>query len=253
MIPRWGLLDPAILQPVAATAPDRPGPSPGALRATLVITSAALAVAALLHLVRYVLLIVNRDTLLNPFVAGAATWLAVVASVAVMFSVVGCAFVLTEWLIARRAAAFAHRHQPDPRRVGTLRAGCLIPLLNLLLAPVFVIELAEAAERYRRLRRLIIAWWLLFLASTFVSAFATATSFTTDPQGIGDNHVSFIVAYLVALAAVIAVGRVVRDYDRVPVERPAHRWVVVRDQDDAGEDARGPVEQEGQKAAALAV
>ena len=66
----------------------------------------------------------------------------------------------------------------------------------------------------------------------------------------------FIIAYLVALAAVSAVARVVREYDRVPVERPAHRWVVVRDEDDAGAarvNVPDPVEQEGQKTAALAV
>ena len=49
-----------------------------------------------------------------------------------MFAMVGTAFVLTEWMIGRRAAAFAHRHQPDPRHVWALRVGCLLPLANLV-------------------------------------------------------------------------------------------------------------------------
>ena len=99
-----------------------------ALRATLVTTIVVLFVSALLHIARYVLLIINRSVLLNSVVAGLATWLAVAASVAVMFAVVGTAFVLTEWLVGRRAAAFAHRYQPDPRPVWALRAGCLLPI-----------------------------------------------------------------------------------------------------------------------------
>ena len=49
----------------------------GMVRATLIATMAVFGVAALLHLVRYALLIINRSVLLNPWVAGAATWLGV--------------------------------------------------------------------------------------------------------------------------------------------------------------------------------
>ena len=44
-----------------------------ALSATLITTIAVLLVAALLHIARYVLLIVNRTVLLNSVVAGLAT------------------------------------------------------------------------------------------------------------------------------------------------------------------------------------
>ena len=64
-----------------------------------------LGVAALVHVVRYALLIVNRSVLLNKVVAFAATWLGVLVSVVVLFMIVASAVVLTNWLIARRAAA----------------------------------------------------------------------------------------------------------------------------------------------------
>ena len=54
-----------------------------------------LGVAALVHVVRYALLIVNRSTLLNPLVAVAATWLGVLASVLALFTVVASAVMLT--------------------------------------------------------------------------------------------------------------------------------------------------------------
>ena len=126
------------------------------MQATLIATMAVLGAAAFVHLVRYALLIVNRSVLLNPWVAGAATWLGVGVSVVAMFMVVASAVVLTNWLIGRRAAAFAYRGQPDPRRVWALRAGCLVPLVNLVWAPVFVIELAGVEERLNCLRRPIV-------------------------------------------------------------------------------------------------
>ncbi len=71
-----------------------------------------------------------------------------------------------------------------------LRAGCLIPFVNLVWAPVYVLELAGAEERLKRLRRPIVVWWLVWVASTVVSIFSIATSFTTDAQGIADNTVT---------------------------------------------------------------
>jgi hypothetical protein len=216
----------------------------------LILTIAVLGAASLLHLVRYVLLILNRNTLLPPIVAGAVTWLAVLASVGAMFAVVGCAVVLTRWLITRRAAAFGQRHQPDPRPVWALRAGCLVPLANLLWAPVYVMELAVAEDRYSRLLQPIRVWWIVFVASTVVSVFATATSFTQDAQGIANNTVSFIVAYLLAMAAVVAVARLVFVFERSPVERSAHRWLVVPDEPETPSELPATVEREGQEPAA---
>jgi hypothetical protein len=94
-------------------------------------------------------------------------------------------------------------------------------------APVFVIELVAAEELLSRLRRPIVLWWVLWVASTAVSVFATATSFTQQAQGIADNTVSFIFAYFLAAATVVAAAQVVLAFDRKPVERPAHRWLIV--------------------------
>jgi hypothetical protein len=148
--------------------------------------------------------------------------------VAVLFAVIGCGVVTTGWLIKRRAAVFAHRGQSDPRSARALWAGCLIPLLNLVWAPVFVIETAVAEETYGRLRKPIVVWALLWVLCTGVSVFAIATSFTTDAQGIADNTVTVTFAYLLGAATVVALARVYFGFERKPVERPAHRWVMVR-------------------------
>ena len=228
VIPRWGLVD-YLETPELQTAALRSGPSAAAVRATLIATMAVLGVAALVHVVRYALLIVNRSVLLNKVVAFSATWLGVLVSVIALFMIVASAVVLTNWLIARRAAAFAYHRRDDPRPLWALRAGCLVPLVNLAWAPVYVLELAGVEERLRWLRKPIVVWWLVWVFSTAVSVFSIATSFTQDPQGIADNTVTTIVAYLLALAALLLVMKVFLGFERQPVERPVKRWVIVRD------------------------
>ena len=255
-IPRWGLVD--RFDPIEQQqAAPRTGPSTAMVRTTLVATMVVLGFAALVHVVRYALLIVNRTVLLNPWVAGAATWLGVAVSVVAVFMVVASMVVLTNWLIGRRAAAFASRGHEDPRPAWSLRAGCLTPLVNLAWAPVYIVELAGVEERLNWLRRPIVVWWLAWIASTAVSVFSIATSFTQDAQGIADNTVVTTVAYLLALAALLLAFKVFLGFERQPVERHAKRWVIVADQHAETDEETGPelqtaaaVESEGQNPAA---
>jgi hypothetical protein len=257
VIPRWGLVDHVEASELQAAAPRR-GPSLAGVRATLIATMVVLGVAALVHVVRYALLIVNRSVLLNKVVAFAATWLGVLVSVVALFMIVASAVVLTNWLIARRAAAYAHHRRDDPRPVSALRAGCLVPLVNLAWAPVFVIELASVEERLKWLRRPIVVWWIVWIFSTAVSVFSIATSFTQNPQGIANNTVTTIVAYLLALAALLLAMKVFLGFERRPVERQAKRWVIVRDEvapspekrTDPEPEPAAAVESEGQNPAA---
>ena len=136
---------------------------------------------------------------------------------------------LIRWLIARRAAVFAHHGLPEPRSTRALWAGCVVPLANLLWAPVYVIELAILEEHYARIRRPIVQWWIAWVASYLVSVFAMVTSFTRDAQGIANNTVTMVFAYLLAALTVAAAARIFEGFERKPVERPAHRWVVVSD------------------------
>jgi hypothetical protein len=108
-----------------------------------------------------------------------------------------------------------------------------VPIVNLVWAPVFVIELAEVEERVAHLRRPIVMWWIAWLLSTAVSIFSIATSFTRDAQGIADNTVTTIVAYLLALGALLLANKVFLGFERRPVERPVKRWVMVADKSSA--------------------
>lgn len=262
VIPRWGLVE-HFDTVDTSQAPTRTGPSPNALRTTLTVTVAVLGAAAAVHGLRYLLLLINRTTLLNPLIAAGATWLGVALSVAAAFLLLASIVLLTNWLIARRGAAYAYRGQSDPRDPLRIRLGCLVPVVNLFFAPVYALELAGVENRTSTIRKPIIVWWILWVLSTVVSVYSIATSFTTDPQGIADNTVVTTIAYLMALATLLVAQRVVAGFEQAPVSRPVHRWVMVPDDTDDTDDtddapdtapvdgqSGGPVESRGQDPAA---
>jgi hypothetical protein len=197
------------------------------VRVTLLVTMIALAFAVVIHIANYALLLYNRSTLLKPIVAGIATWAGVAASVVAFFAVIATTVVLTNWLIARRAVTYERHEMPDPRPVWQLWLGCLLPFVNLFWAPVFVIELARAEGRLAWLRAPIVVWWCAWLVSFCVSVFSFSTSFTRDAQGIANNTVAIIIAYLAALAALLLTLRMYRGFEHQAVDRPVKRWVLV--------------------------
>ena len=252
MIPRWGLTDHVEQSPATGDISARTGPSAAAVRLALFISVLVLASAALVYVVRYVLLVFNRKTLLNSIVAVAADWFGDLASVAALAALITSGVFLIRWLIARRAAVFAHYRLADHRSVAALWAGCVVPFANLLWAPVYVIELAAIEEHYDRVRRPIVEWWIAWVFSYAVSIWAIVTSFATDPQGIANNTVLMVFGYLFAAATLATVARLFEGFERKPVARPAHRWVVVgTDLPDAhGEPTAAPVELKGEEPAA---
>ena len=244
-IPRWGLADHVAPLPVDGEPAAKRGPDLVTVRAALLSALAIFGLAAAIHIVRYVLLLINRTTLLPPLVAGAALWLGVLASLAAIVAVIMTGVVMTWWLITRRAAVYEHLGQDDPRLAWTLWAGCLVPVVNLVWAPVYLIELAHAEQSQARLRGPITAWWIAWVLSTAVSIFAIATSFTTKPQGIADNTVTVIIAYLLGAAVLVLLWQVFNGFVRKPVERPLHRWVMV------GQNPPEPDERDGESASAV--
>ena len=243
-IPRWGLQD--HLPPVAPAAvePERHGPSPRWIRFTLLLTMALFASAAVMHLIRYALMLVNRTYLLNRILADAVVFTTIAASALAMLALLALAIVLANWLRARRARAFERVGIPDTRSAFELYAGCLVPIVNLFFAPVYVIELAAVEGRQRDLRKPVIAWWCAWVVSFVVSSWAVGTTIaalvTGDIQRIADNTLITAVGYLVALIALRLLDKVVLAFERRPVEKAVTRWVIVRDDSAAPADAPAP-------------
>lgn len=217
----------------------------------LLTTVAILGAAALLYVGRYALLIINRDVLLSSVVAWIGTWVPLGVSVAAMVAVVVCALMLTKWLIARRAAAFSRFDDGDARRVWAMQVGCLLPVVNLVWPLTYLVELAKAEDNYDRLRRPIWTWGTAYLVSTVVSVyFFVSGFFLHDTQAIADNTIGFVVANVIAMAATVITMRLMSAFHTAPVERAAHRWLVVADEKQSRPESRTAVEPEGQEPAA---
>ena len=245
-IPRWGLVDP--INPAAAVEDRGAGKSVSTTTARVVLVGAAVvfAVAAAVHVTRYLLLLINRTMLLPPFVALGSLLAGVVISLAAIVAVIAAAVTLTSWLIGRRAAAFAVHGQGDPRPAWMVWAGCLIPVVNLVWAPILVLEVAYAERCQARQRGPIILWWIAWVVTSVVCGWAIWTSRATDAQGIADNTVAMIIAYLAGLAVLVLVWRDFDGFVRTPVDRPMNRWVIVPD----GQQAESqPTDDDGDAAA----
>jgi hypothetical protein len=221
------LVDSVAPSATAAEHPLRRHASATAVRATLLAAAAVFGLAALAHILRYLLLLINRSVLLPPLVANGTLLMGVLVSLAAMVSVIVTAAVMTSWLIGRRAEVFGYLGHDDPRTEWQLWAGCMTPVVNLVWAPIFLIELAHAEQSQARLRGPITMWWIGWIFSTAISAWAIWTSSATDAQGIADNTVTVIIAYLAGLAILLLLWRVFDGFDRKSVQRSLHRWVVV--------------------------
>ncbi len=186
-----------------------------------------LGAAALMHVVRYILLLINRTVLLNPWVAIGGSWLGVASSVVALFAVLATAIVFTNWLIARRAAAYHRAGTTEPRRRWVLWVGCLVPVVNMFLAPVFVTEMATVENRMSTLRRPIGIWWAIWAVSGLVVVWSIVGMFATDPQGIADSTEITIIGYLMGMLSLAMVLRVYHAFERTQADAPAQRWVVV--------------------------
>lgn len=243
-IPRWGLVD-----RIGPATPDTARPagrsvSASAVRVTVLVASAVFALAALAHGLRYLLLLINRTTLLPPLVANGSLLMGILVSLGAIAAVIATAVAATSWLIDRRAEVYRRHGQPDPRPEWALWAGCLVPVVNLVWAPVFVLELAHAEGSYERQRGPVAVWWIGWILATLISGWAIWTSGATEPQAVADNTETVLIAYLAGLAVLLLLLRVFDGFVRRPMQqrRPAHRWVVVaEDASDsgagAGEDA----------------
>ncbi|MUM27351.1 DUF4328 domain-containing protein [Mycobacterium sp. CBMA295] len=233
VIPSWGLQQQFDFDDQPQASEDvESGVS--TVRLMLVAAMVVLGIAAFAHLVRYALLLINRSMLLHPLIAIGGVVLGLLASLLAIVVVIMAVVVLVRWLITRRAARYAEHGEVDPRSATTLWLCCLLPGVNLAMAPVFVWELAALEGRLTHLRRPIVVWWVIWLLSAVVATWSMVstvyvTFFGDTPQNIADNTVTAIVGYLLALAAFLLAAKVFAGFEGTgaTAERSVRRWVVV--------------------------
>ena len=235
-IPRWGLVD-QIAAPAPEHTPLSKYTSASTVRIVLLVAGGVLFLAAAAHALRYLLLLINRTTLLPPFIAIGSLITGIFVSLAALVAVAAVAVTLTSWLIGRRAEAFARHGQDDPRPSWTLWVGCLVPPVNFFFAPLFVLELAQAERCRERQNAPVLMWAIAWMVAALICGWATWTDLrAVEPQAVADNTVTMVIAYLAGLAVLVLVWRVLTGFigSATIAARPTHRWVVV------GSDAVAP-------------
>lgn len=160
-LPRWGLYDP----PATGVAEERT--SADHLRPVLRGLGAVLALTAVVHLIRYLLLTINRSTPV-PGWAASLTWGMVwVTGLAALIGFVVAILAFGRWLIAVRADSYRRGGTREPRRGWVIWLCTVIPLVNIFGILVLVREgLAMRTDldepvALSRARKIWLAWILV--------------------------------------------------------------------------------------------
>ncbi|UVF80258.1 DUF4328 domain-containing protein [Gordonia mangrovi] len=230
-IPQWGLRD-APVAPDAATS--RAAVLSAALTRALHVLAAALGLAAIAHLLRYGLLIVNRST---PVPA----WTDLVTSTLVIFGgllALGCfvytTVVFARWVMAMRTEAYRGADRRDPRARWQILLLAAVPLVNVVGVAVLLHEAANVRadldrdRTRRRLTRMWVAWTIvnvLAVAAIVTRVVATLSgSIQTGANGLVAVTVSAACSAVFArwLAGRLEATFATAQHDPVP----SRRWVV---------------------------
>ncbi|GAB3134050.1 hypothetical protein GCM10027289_25070 [Tsukamurella serpentis] len=233
-IPRWGLrqdFTPVRPRPESA-AESAAVVTPFALRLTIV----GVFLAAGAEFAAYLLLVVNRSGPVPAWLAWPATvavfalgWLAVIL-------VTGLFVVLTLWLQAVRERTYAVLGTTEPRPRWQVWLYCLVPVVNLVTAPVLLVELVNAQDRAAPQRAdgrvlFIRRWWAAWVLLTIVTLGCVAYSRAAGGLQHGaDSMVYTTLTYLLAGAFLVVTARGVRLIERGPraAEREEQvRWLAV--------------------------
>jgi hypothetical protein len=232
-IPAWGLHD----EPSdPAEAHRQLDASRARLVLALMVVGTALAVSAAVHLVRYILLVVNRDAPLPEWLIVASDWLTIFSGVVAFLGFVLATWAFMRWVLDLRADTYESAGLIDPRRPGWVAALAGVPGVNLIGAPLVLKEVAAARDGGadnalvdRRLRKLWVAWLLVNLTAA-LAIVARLIAWRSESLQTGANALTMvIVSAAVSAAFAFWMARRIRMlFDAaaaVPV--PTRRWVAV--------------------------
>ncbi len=223
--PRWGFPPLAWRRPTAI--PGTPTATPVAAQRLLLIARNAVAVlwtlaglaavAAGAEAWRYVLLVLSRNTALNPATVGVSDALVLVFSLLTFVATVFAIAVTLWWLfVARTAAADEAGHQP-PRPAWQVAVGVLVPGVNLVLAGSILAELEHAATRqpaHRRPRpsRLVLGWWVAWVLNAVLLVLTVAWRARDGVQAQADAVLLTALTDASAVLLAVLTARIVRRF-----------------------------------------
>lgn len=236
-VPQWGLTD----RPVTVDAPVRESlAAEKSLRTSFVIASAVFLLFALAGIARYCVLIVNRTRPI-PGWADATTETAVVALGLIAIAAVAASAVAAMWwLLVVRRDIYRDGGTLDPRPAWQIALLMLVPLVNLVGAPVLLTETAAArsggvaqvdARTAGRIKQLTVAWAIVNVVALIAFAWRIAAGQTgliqTGADALAWVALSALVSAAFAFWASRRLPRVFAEPDVEVSSSPPRRLVVV--------------------------
>ncbi|MGW0040836.1 DUF4328 domain-containing protein [Rhodococcus sp. NPDC003348] len=222
-VPRWGLLDPEPAE--TETAPSRTERL-AELAPTLLVAAAVLFLAgAAVELLRYVLLLRNRTTLISPTLLAISDGLVFTAGVMAPLVAFAAAAAAVAWLLGARRSAWGRLGRTDPRSPSAIAFGCLVPVVNLVWPGVFLTELASAETRIRSLVRV---WWATWALGGVLLIVSVAWRSHDSLQARANGVLLAVLVNLVAAAVAVLTLMVTRRIDGLDLggrPRTGTRWV----------------------------
>ncbi|WP_405134063.1 DUF4328 domain-containing protein [Nocardia sp. NBC_01388] len=225
-IPRWGLQD---RLPQESVAPRTRFETLIARLPLLLITTAIVyGVAALAELGRYGILLRNRTRLIQPALLWISDGAVTVSAIAAALAALVTAVALVGWLAQTRRTAYAGVGRRDPRPRFELFLGCLVPVVNLVWAGVFLTEAVREGDDDPRLLRAVRIWWAAWVFNAVLVTAAVLYRFTSSLQARADGVMVTVWADLAAAGVAVLTLWLVRAFAGVDLRgRPARitRWL----------------------------
>ncbi|GAB16831.1 hypothetical protein GOEFS_015_00280 [Gordonia effusa NBRC 100432] len=189
-IPRWGLpnLDPEW----QSSDQDARARVTRMLTQALTLASVVFVLTALIHLVRYVLVSINRTALVPSWADRMTVLLVDFAGICAVLVVAFAAVATAQWLICLRADVYQEIGRVDPRPQWLIWPLVVVPIVNLVGPAWLLFEVADIgvdattfARRRRRMARILVAWVIVnILAAVAISYQLFADSIQNQADGL---------------------------------------------------------------------
>ncbi|MCJ0906947.1 DUF4328 domain-containing protein [Rhodococcus sp. ARC_M6] len=223
-VPQWGLTDVVDTTPAFQSRAERMADRLGSL---LTIATVLYGLAVFAEIGRYAILVRNQTRLIPQV-------LLTVSDAAVYFTQLGgllCAVLAAVaavcWLLRQRREQYAREKRTDPRSRGEIILGCALPVLNLVMPAMYLLELVRRDPRGVRLVKI---WWGFWAFSGLLLVVNAYWRSRPGLQAMADGVLlSAFIALIAALTAALTllVVRRIEHKDWRGEPESATRWVPV--------------------------
>ena len=223
-VPTWGLTDVVDTSPAEESRADRMADRVGSL---LTIAAVLYGLAVFAELGRYAILVYNQTRLVPQLLLRLSDAAVYFTQLGGLLTAVLAAVAAVCWLLRARRDLYAREKRADPRSRGEILVGCAVPVLNLVMPPLYLLELVRRDPRGIRLVKI---WWGFWAFSGFLLVVNAYWRSRPGLQAMADGVLlsAFIALIAAATAALLLVViRRIEHKDWRGEPDTATRWVPV--------------------------